>query len=220
MIIHSVYTQVFKIWRAKRMLRFESTICPQKTDIILDIGGFPSFWLSREQMVQRIECINLNPGQWNAEDHPDYQITMGAGDGCNLNYADLAYDISFSNSVIEHVGDWEAQEKFAKESRRVGKKIWMQTPAFECPLEPHYMAPFVHWLPVVIRRRVLRWFTPWGWMAKPDQKRVDETIFHTRLLKKKEVENLFPDCEIITERIFGIIPKSYIAYRLQPVEGQ
>jgi hypothetical protein len=35
----------------------------------------------------------------------------------------------------------------------------------------------------------------------------------TRLLRKSEMRQLFPDCELITERLFWIIPKSYIAIR-------
>jgi hypothetical protein len=55
--------------------------------------------------------------------------------------SDQEYDIAFSNSVIEHVGDWERQAAFASEIRRVGKNLWIQTPAKECPIEPHYLAP-------------------------------------------------------------------------------
>jgi hypothetical protein len=135
------------------------------------------------------------------------------GDGCALEQADRSYDILFSNSVIEHVGDWERQQAFAREVRRVGKKIWIQTPAFECPIEPHYLAPIVHWLPVAIRRRLLRWITPWGWLTKPSQEKIDETISLTRLLSKKQVKELFPDCVILTERLFRVFPKSYIVFR-------
>ncbi len=32
----------------------------------------------------------------------------------------------------------------ASAARRVGKALWVQTPACECPIKPHYMAPFIH----------------------------------------------------------------------------
>ncbi len=35
----------------------------------------------------------------------------------------------------------------------------------------------------------------------------------TRLLTKREMRQLFPDCEIYTEKLLGFIPKSYIAVR-------
>jgi hypothetical protein len=36
----------------------------------------------------------------------------------------------------------------------------------------------------------------------------------TRLLTKREMRQLFPDCVILTERLLGVFPKSYVAYRL------
>ncbi len=35
----------------------------------------------------------------------------------------------------------------------------------------------------------------------------------TRLLRKSEMRQLFPDCEILTERMLWVLPKSYIAFR-------
>jgi len=213
MNIYTIYAQIFKIWRQKRMDLFESIIQPDEEDLVLDVGGYPATWTSRPQLTKRIDCLNLHTLSWDPSAEPDYRITTSIGDGCELSYEDASYDIVFSNSVIEHVGDWKRQQAFAREVRRVGKRLWIQTPAYECPLEPHYFAPFVHWLPVRVRRRVLRWLTPWGWMQRPTQEKVDETIATTRLLTKREVEQIFPDCVVMTERLFGIFPKSYIAYR-------
>ena len=213
MNIHMIYTQIFKIWRAKRMVKFEQLIRPHADMIVLDVGGYPATWTTRPQLPNRIDCLNVHPVSWNDSSSPDHRITTCVGDGCALEFADESYDILFSNSVIEHVGDWDQQCAFAEEARRVGKNLWIQTPALACPLEPHYLAPFVHWFPVSIRRRLLRWFTPWGWISKPTQDKVDETIAFTRLLTKKQMKKLFPDCEILTERLFWVFPKSYVAYR-------
>jgi len=213
MDIHKIYAHIFKIWRAKRAIKFEQLIGPQSNEVVLDVGGFPRTWTIRPQLTKRIDCMNIHPVDWDETLLPDYRITTSVGDGCQLEHPDGAYDILFSNSVIEHVGDWEHQRAFAHEARRVGKKLWIQTPAFGCPVEPHYLAPFVHWLPVAIRRRILRWLTPWGWLTKPTQETVDETIAFTRLLTKKQVKELFPDCAIMTERLLWIFPKSYTAYR-------
>src|ERR1019366_4814761 len=43
-----------------------------------------------------------------------------AGDGRTLPFRDEAFDVVFSNSVIEHVGDAPAQRRFAREVARVG----------------------------------------------------------------------------------------------------
>ena len=197
------------------MLQFEKIIKPSMEDVVLDVGGYPITWAPRPQLTSRVDCINTHPVKWASDSYPEHRINPLVGDGCALEFEDKSYSILFSNSVIEHVGDWESQKKFASEARRVGEKLWIQTPAFECPIEPHFLAPLVHWLPVKLRRRLLRWFTPWGWLQKPDMEEIDERIYYTRLLTKKQMLELFPDCEVITERMLGIIPKSYVAYRLE-----
>jgi Methyltransferase domain len=145
--------------------------------------------------------------------YPNHHFNPMIGNGCALSFPDQSYDIGFSNSVIEHVGSWENQQAFASEIRRVGKALWVQTPAKECPIEPHYIAPFVHWLPKGVQRRILRYFSPWGWIAKPTQEQIDEMVNTTRLITYSEMKGLFPDCEILVEKYLWIIPKSYIAVR-------
>ena len=124
---------------------------------------------------------------------------------------DNKYDIVFSNSVIEHVGEWKDQQAFAREVRRVGGKLWVQTPARECPFEPHYLAPFIHWLPKHWQKRLIRWCTVYGWVQRPSPEDIAEMVTSIRLLTKSEVKALFPDCEILVETLWGVFPKSYIA---------
>ena len=59
----------------------------------------------------------------------------------------------------------------------------------------------------------MRWLTPWGLLQKPSQEEIDEAVRTTRLLSKREMRLLFPDCEILTEHFLGVLPKSYIAVR-------
>ena len=127
--------------------------------------------------------------------------------------SDKSYDIGFSNSVIEHVGSWERQQQFASEIRRVARSLWVQTPAYECPIEPHYMTPFIHYFPRSFQKKILRWCTLRGWLEHPTREQIDSMVETTRLLCKSEMQQLFPDCEIITERMLWIIPKSYLAIR-------
>ena len=59
-----------------------------------------------------------------------------------------------------------------------------------------------------------RW-TPWGIMQRPSPEQIAVMVEETRLLRRREMQRLFPDCEIRTERFFGW-PKSYIAVRAEP----
>ncbi len=211
--IHSIYRRMFQIWRKRRFELFLRLMRPNSFDVLLDVGGYPGFWTSQPQPVKRVDSINVHEVPWKSENAPNHNIRTLIGDGCCLPMPDKRYDIGFSNSVIEHVGSWERQQQFASEVRRVAKALWVQTPAYECPIEPHYLTPFVHYLPRPVQKKILRWCTLWGWLERPNQEQVNLAVETTRLLRKSEMRRIFPDCEIVTERLLGIIPKSYIAIR-------
>jgi hypothetical protein len=136
------------------------------------------------------------------------------GDARKLPMKNGEYEVVYSNSVIEHVGDFEGQIAFAKEVRRVGKKLWIQTPAFSCPIEPHYLGLFVHWIPLRWRWPFIRWTTFIGLTGAAGEEGLRSIMRTTRLLTYREFKTLFPDCEIWVERMLWIIPKSYVAYRI------
>jgi hypothetical protein len=205
------YQQVYKIWRPRRIQKFISLLRPQEKELLLDIGGCPDFWKNANLQISRIDTLNTYP---QAEPPPDQlpRIRTILGDGCNLPFADREYDIAFSNSVIEHVGDYNAQQRFAEETRRVGNRVWVQTPAFIFPLEPHCLLPCVHWLPWNIRKLFLK-ISPVAFSWNGDKSDFYECMRTTRILKKFEMQSLFPDCVILTEKFLGL-PKSYIACRM------
>ena len=185
MNIHRVYSFVFRIWRKRRFRLFLAALKPTAADKLLDVGGYPVFWTQHPPCAGEIDTLNVQSVEFDRIQFPNHNIRTLVGDGRAMSMANDSYDIVFSNSVIEHVGDWEHQLRFANEVRRIGRRLWVQTPAFECPIEPHYLAPFVHWLPISMRRLILRNFTPWGWMERPEQDTVDRTIAFTRLLTRR-----------------------------------
>lgn len=209
--LNKVYARIFKIWRRKRFALFVRILSPHADQRLLDVGGDPTSWTIHPVMLGGIDTLNIYHADWQLK--PEYHIRTLVGDGCALKFPDKNYDIAFSNSVIEHVGSWERQQAFAREIRRVGKAIRVQTPACECPIEPHYLGLFVHWLPKGVQRIMVRWLTLYGWLQKPSASEIQEMVETTRLLTRREMRELFPDCEIYTERLLGFIPKSYIAFR-------
>jgi len=214
MTIHSIYTQLFKIWRVKRFNKFIELLQPNRKMSLLDVGGYPWTWTVHPPVVGSITCINIHPVDWDPASALDHNIRTVVGDGCELKFEDNSFDIVFSNSVIEHVGSLEKQQAFAKECQRVGKNLWIQTPARECPIEPHYLAPFVHWMTPDTQRKLLRHFTPWGLFEKPSASAIEEIIAKTHLLSIEEWSMLFYDCSIYKENLIGLFPKSYSAYRI------
>src|SRR5207237_4103979 len=110
--------------------------------------------------------------------------------------------IAFSNSVIEHVGDWSAQSAMAKEIQRVSKAYWVQTPNRYFPLEPHFLFPGFQFLPRAVRRWLAGWW-PFGWL-RPGLPETLEECDRIRLLSAQEMRKLFPDGELVREGLFGL----------------
>jgi len=176
---------------------------------ILDVGGTSFNWRICGYAGGQVVLLNLV--KENMESMPSNFISV-EGDATNLNYPDLSFDVVFSNSVIEHVGTFENQKKFATEAMRVGKKIFIQTPAKEFFFDPHTLTPFIHYLPKKLQRKLLRNFSIWGLIARPSQKYIDEYLSSIRFLSKNEISEIFQGCEILVEK-FIFMTKSYIIIR-------
>ena len=97
-------------------------------------------------------------------------------------------------------------KRLATEARRVAPTGWLQTPAWEFPLEPHFRMPFMHWFATPMRAALLR-LAP----GYRDQDRDSRRIHAERinLLSRTDLKLLFPGCEIKTERV-ALLPKSYV----------
>lgn len=215
MDVFAIRKVFFVIFRRRRLRRFHATFRPTSKTRLLDIGGDPYTWIfeadSREPIP--ITLVNLqfpNPAAFN-----DSRFTAVYGDATDLPFEDQSFDIAYSNSVIEHMTNWECQQAFASEARRVARNLWIQTPARHFPIEPHLLTPFFQYLPKRLQLRFARRFTLWGLLSKPSAAEVVAMISEIRLLTLREMKQLFPDCLILKEKVFGLT-KSYIAIR----EGQ
>lgn len=199
--------------RLSRWLNARATALGRPLTVI-DVGGRELYWdnVSLEN-VARIDIFNLNDeelaytGQETAK-QGGTEFRNLIGNGCALSdVADASYDIYHSNSVIEHVGDWPNMERFAAEAVRVAPAGWMQTPAWEFPVEPHLRQPFIHWVSRPLQRKFMR--RP-EWMKHASVSECRAYIDDINLLSRAEVSALFPGAELWTERFFGFA-KSYVA---------
>jgi hypothetical protein len=194
------------------MRRFAAAFPLGPDTSIVDVGGTALNW-SLIDCPAHVTLVNIDVDH----DEPPPGMTFAVGDGRRLDYADGSFDIVFSNSVIEHVGDFEDQRRFADEARRVGRGLWVQTPAKEFFLEPHLFTPFIHRLPKETRSKLVRNFTVRGWIERPGPETVEELVA-VRLLGRDEMTSLFPDCRILEERFLGMT-KSYVALRPLSASG-
>lgn len=172
---------------------------------ILDMGGMPETWASIDVPL-RLTLVNT-PGTTFGELPSQHEFELVEGDACEMPQFDAgSFDMVFSNSVIEHVGDEPRQALFAAEARRIGASYWVQTPAIWFPIEAHTGVPFWFLYPESVRQRMIE-----GWRTKlPDW---TEMVEETRVLSRARMQALFPDARIFVERLGGI-PKSYSAYRV------
>ena len=207
--IHRIYSFFFSHFRKRRMKRFAATLSPTHQTKILDVGGTSYNWRIIHCESQ-ITLLNLSPPQ--EESALPHNFTFLEGDGTKLAFPDGAFDIGYSNSVIEHLGTLEKQRMFASEIRRVGQCVWVQTPASSFFLETHLLTPFIHYFPKNLQKKLLRHFTLWGLITKPSQALVDGFLSELRLLTYDEMRQLFPDCRIYKEKFLGFT-KAYIAIR-------
>ena len=211
-MLYGFYQLIFRNWRARRHRWFLDTIRPGPGCSMVDVGGYWWNWQGRAGDFGSILCVNpVDVGDGSNSGEPN--VRQVRGDGCALDFPDGSFDIAFSNSVIEHVGTADQQAAFAREVRRIGRRVWVQTPALECPFEPHLLAFGLHWIPGRLGYLARKYLSPAAWFHGPGSETMREILDGTRLLSRQEFEALFPDCRIITERLWWVLPKGYIAVR-------
>jgi len=196
--------------RAKRFQLFAAMASGMPRPLrILDVGGENSFWEMRGWAgLGDVHLTILNIIE---QQKRNANITPVIGDATNLQeFADGSFDIVFSNSVIEHLFTLENQARMASEVCRVGKAYWVQTPNYWFPMEPHFLVPGWQWMPFNARVALLqRWKCGWRGPCS-DRVRAQELVKEIRLIKAKELRQLFPAAKLIPERFGGMV-KSWIA---------
>jgi hypothetical protein len=184
------------------MDRFAREFALTAETTILDVGGAPETW---DLLDVRPRVTLLNTPRTREE--LAAAKSWVAGDGRMLPFRDRSFDIVFSNSVIEHVGDVESQRRFASEVMRVGRAWWVQTPNRRFPVEQHLLTPLIHWMPKGVQRAIVPRWTVWAMLVRPSPDRREFYLRHylddVRLLTAAELRALFPGARVIRERFLG-----------------
>lgn len=200
-----------KLRRKRFRLFLELLVDIPKPVKVLDIGGTQRFWEVMGFINQpdvHITLLNLDRQEVNYDN-----FSSVIGDATNLTgIKDQEFNAVFSNSVIEHVGDYQQQKRMAQEVQRVGQRYFVQTPNYYFPIEPHFLFLGFQWLPLSTRTWLLQHFNL-GWIPRiPEVEEAKKVVESTRLLRKKEFVALFPGATIYEEKFFGLT-KSFIAYQ-------
>ena len=175
--------------RQRKLRLLLEELRPTAGTTVLDVGadelgfgegegcGTLNFFEELYPWPERITALGLHDGSGFRARYP--HIPYVQGDACDLPFADGAFDIVFSNAVIEHVGGRELQRRFVSEALRVGRRVFLTTPTRRFPIEVHTRLPLVHWLPDAVSHRVYRV------LGKDEATEVD-------LLTRRSLAALFP----------------------------
>src|SRR5258705_12553784 len=158
-------------------------------DKLLDVGGGPGIDGEFLRLYANFgEVVVANRQEQRFEVPDGLQVQLIRADGRDLPFESQSFDWVFSNAVIEHVGSWEDQIRFANEIRRVSSKgYFVTTPNKFFPIEPHTLLPLYQFLPEGWQRRVVR--------ISPYYVHVYEKI---RLLGPRDLRDLFPEARIVS----------------------
>ncbi len=128
---------------------FLDALQPSQNDSILDVGVNDIEYSPTDNYLEKNYAF---PGNITAIAHDTLDhfrarynhIKAVVADGTKLPFEDSAFDVSYSNAVIEHVGGRVAQQHFLSELVRVSKRGFLTTPNRYFPIEVHTRIPLLH----------------------------------------------------------------------------
>jgi len=179
------------LWNRRHKLAvFMETTRPGPETRVVDVGvgdtGFGTepgvasshnFFEALYPWPERITAVSDVPLPNFAREFP--MVDCVTASGTELPFEDDAFDVAFSNAVVEHVGGRPEQRRFVAELCRVAPRVFISTPNRWFPVETHTLLPFLHWLP---RAAADRAFAALG---RENWERVE-------LLTKRGLLDLFP----------------------------
>lgn len=194
--------------RGKRAQKLIETF-PSLGDMhVLDLGGTAQFWSGFPVRPAHVTLVNLTPvpstGDW---------VTTVTGDACAPPelVRNARFDLVVSNSVIEHVGGHVQRQRFADAVSTSADRHWVQTPYRYFPIEPHWLFPFMQFLPLRVRAAITQYW-PLSPARAGNLRDAVGNAASVELLSITEMRSYFPDSTLWYER-FGPLVKSITAIR-------
>jgi hypothetical protein len=175
---------------------------------IVDLGGDVRYWQAQSVRPAHVTIVSVDG---HTIDGLEPWMSGVLGDACDIGSVQGRFDLVFSNSVIEHVGGSRYRRGFAEVVHGLSDRHWIQTPYRYFPLEPHFKFPAFQFLPLRLRVRIAQNWKPSFISSRPEIEPVGFVADH-ELLGRTEMRALFPESEIIAERVGGLT-KSLIAVK-------
>lgn len=149
--------------RERKLRLFLDLLAPGPETTVIDVGvtdapfgdgSTDNFFEALYPWPERVTAVGHTSLERFALAFP--KVTAVRADGRDLPFSDGAFELGFSNAVVEHVaGGRDEQRRFVHELCRVAQRVFVTTPNRFFPIEVHTLVPFAHWLPRAARDRVL-----------------------------------------------------------------
>lgn len=162
-MLRRVASQVSLRSRERKLSLFRELLAPGPETTVVDVGvtdapfgdgSTDNFFEALYPWPERVTAVGNTGLERFRAAFP--RTTAVQADGRELPFPDGAFDLGFSNAVVEHVaGGREGQRRFVHELCRVAGRVFVTTPNRFFPLEVHTLLPFVHWLPAGPRARAV-----------------------------------------------------------------
>lgn len=182
--------------RKKKFSQFLEKVDPQENESILDVGVNTAEYSETDNYLEtayahpeKITAVGL--GNMSAFSARYPLVHVVSADGLALPFENDAFDIAYSNAVIEHVSDHKNQLQFLEELIRVTKRGYLTTPNRLFPIEVHTRLPLLH---LILSKKYFDMFLRWigkSWA----------TGDYMNLLSEKELRSLLEQSKI-TKYIF------------------
>ena len=147
--------------RAAMYALFVRRLRPSAFTTILDVGvsdeeGPETNMLEKQHpWPEKIVCAGLGDGRNLRKSYPGLSYVKIDG-ARGLPFRDKAFDVGWSNAVLEHVGGREQRAQFLRELMRVSRAIFITVPNRWFPIEHHTGIPLLHWNPSLFRSSLRR----------------------------------------------------------------
>ncbi len=137
--------------RKKKFSQFLSLVAPKENETIVDVGVNTEEYSATDNYLEKFYPHPENITAVGIGDFTDFTkryplVTSLTGDGRALSFSDNAFDIAYSNAVIEHVGANDDQRRFLSELFRISTRGYLTTPNRHFPIEIHTRIPLLHLL--------------------------------------------------------------------------
>ncbi len=192
----SIAYRVSKYNRKRKWKLFIEQFDPQPDMTVLDVGFSDTEHSETDNFIEKyypypemLTALGVDEPVNFASAYPEIKYVRY--DGSRFPFDDKSFDICWSNAVIEHVGERDAQVLFIREIERVSKGAFFTTPNRFFPIEVHTRTPLLHYLPKNVFDGYLKLIGK-EWATKR----------YMNLLSIGQMRSLLKDANITNYRIF------------------